>query len=234
MQSEQIGELAKALALAQSEMKPPTKGRTAKIDSTKGGYSYKYADLADVIECYKAPLAKNGLAIAQTMRPQDGLIYLTTLLLHTSDQWIGSEYPIPSYSRPQEQGSAITYARRYAVTALLGICAEDDDDGATAQAAEPRQHYEAKQDQEPSAPVNGDAAAILDLAAELSKITGLSAPDHIKAASLFTGKDGKDMFFTDPRKQRSGKWLTGVREKLERELHKSGALAAVGNDEIPF
>src|SRR5687767_1670860 len=130
MQSDHIGELAMALAKAQAEIKPPAKGRTAKIKSEKGSYEYKYADLADVIECYRAPLSKHGLAVAQTMRPDGGLIILTTTLLHTSDQWVGSEYPIPSYQRPQEQGSAITYARRYAVTALLGIAAEDDDDGA--------------------------------------------------------------------------------------------------------
>jgi hypothetical protein len=132
MQSESLGKLADALAKAQAAIKPPKKGRTAKL----GTYSYHYADLADVIECYREPLSKVGLALVQLMRPEDGHFVLTTQLLHSSGEWIGSEYPIAAYSKPQEQGSAITYARRYAVTALLGIAAEDDDDGQAAQEAE--------------------------------------------------------------------------------------------------
>ena len=137
MHSEQIGNLAKALAAAQAQIKPPKKGRTAKIKSDKGQYEYHYADLADVIECYREPLAANGLALAQSMKPQDGHLILVTVLMHQSGEWLDSEYPIAAYARPQEQGSAITYARRYAVTALLGIAAEDDDDGAAAQDATP-------------------------------------------------------------------------------------------------
>jgi hypothetical protein len=137
MQSEKIGELAAALAKAQGEIAAPKKGRTATIKSDKGSYGYSYADLADVIESYRPALAKHGLALTQAMRLQEGHIVLNTKLLHSSDQWIDSDYPIASYNRPQEQGSAITYARRYAVTALLGIAAEDDDDGAAAQNAAP-------------------------------------------------------------------------------------------------
>jgi hypothetical protein len=139
MQSEQIGELAGALAKAQAEIAAPKKGRTAQIRSEKGAYSYHYADLADVIECYRAPLSKHGLALAQATRVENGHIVLTTKLLHSSGQWLDSEYPITIFNRPQEQGSAITYARRYAVTALLGIAAEDDDDGAAAQEGTPKQ-----------------------------------------------------------------------------------------------
>lgn len=138
MQSEKIGELAKALAEAQAEIAPPKKGRTASIKSEKGSYSYTYADLSDIIECYRKPLSTRGLALTQCMSMRDGHLVLSTKLLHSSDQWIASEYPIASYNRPQEQGSAITYARRYAVTALLGIAAEEDDDGAAAQNATPK------------------------------------------------------------------------------------------------
>lgn len=214
MQSEAIGELAKALAAAQAVMKAPTKGRSAKIEGKDGraGYSYKYADLADVIECFREPLTKNGLALVQTMAPVDGHLVLTTKLLHSSGQWLASAYPVSAYQRPQEQGSAITYARRYAVTALLGIAAEDDDDGAAAQHGE-------KVERKPE-PATGDAVVILDLASKIGQQTGKHPDDIIKAASEFTGRDGKKMSFTDPRKQSSAKWLSGVREKLEREWHK--------------
>lgn len=133
MQSEQIGELAAALALAQGEILAPKKGRTAQIKSDKGNYQYSYADLSDVIECYRKPLSANGLSVTQTMRIDGGHLILVTTLIHKSGQWKDSEYPLQAYNRPQEQGSAITYARRYAVTALLGIAAEDDDDGNAAE-----------------------------------------------------------------------------------------------------
>jgi hypothetical protein len=132
MRSDQTNELAKALAIAQAAIKPPKKGHTAQIKSDKGSYGYSYADLADVIECYRKPLSDNGLAVAQTMAFEDGHLTLVTTLLHSSGQWISSDYPVSMFQRAQEQGSAITYARRYSVTALLGIAAEDDDDGAAA------------------------------------------------------------------------------------------------------
>lgn len=137
MQSENIGKLAEALSKAQAIIKPPKKGRTAKVNTKDGGsYSYSYADLADVIECYRVPLSSHGLALTQTMRMQDGHMVLVTKLAHLSGEWLDSEYPVATYVRAQEQGSAITYARRYAVTAMLGIAAEDDDDGAAAQTGE--------------------------------------------------------------------------------------------------
>lgn len=227
MQSETVGAIAKALSDAQAVMKPPKKGKTAKIPGKDGrqGYDYSYADLADVIECYREPLSKHGLALTQPLRLQDGHMVLETKLMHSSGEWISSEFPIPTYQRPQEQGSALTYARRYAVTALLGIAAEDDDDGARAQAAKVR---------EDEAPPSGDAAAILDLAAELEQITGKSIPEIIKAASQFTGKDKQLKFFTDPRDETSQKWLKGTRDKLERELHSKGATAAAGSEAPPF
>jgi len=149
MQSEQIGKLAEALAAAQGEIAAPKKGRTATIKTDKATYQYAYADLADVIECYRKPLSAHGLALTQAMRVQDGHIILSTKLLHLSDQWIASEYPIQSYNRPQEQGSAITYARRYAVTALLGIAAEDDDDGQAAQDGTAKAQEKAKPAEKP-------------------------------------------------------------------------------------
>lgn len=139
--SEQINELAAALAKAQAAFGPVKKERTARINSAKGNYSYRYADLSDVLDSVRKSLAANGLAIVQPITWTDGHAWLATRLIHSSGQWIESVYPLGNYDRPQEMGSAITYARRYTLTALLGIAADEDDDGNTAQDSEqPRSH----------------------------------------------------------------------------------------------
>jgi hypothetical protein len=125
--------LAEALAKAQGEFPAIKKGRTANIDSDKRAYSYTYADLADVLEAVRKPLSTNGLAVIQPLIWKDDHPWLITRLLHSSGQWIESLYPLGTFARPQEMGSAITYARRYTLTSLLGIAAEDDDDGNAAQ-----------------------------------------------------------------------------------------------------
>lgn len=139
MQSEKIGALAEALAKAQGSMASPAKTKRAKIESQKGSYSYTYADLADVIEATRKPLSDNGLSCCQIISYDGQGLLLTTQLQHASGEWLRSTYPLPLHPRPQDQGSAITYARRYALCALLGIAAEDDDDGVAAQAAKPAQ-----------------------------------------------------------------------------------------------
>lgn len=140
MQSEQINELAAALAKAQGMFKPVVKDKTARVRMKSGGeYSYSYADLASVMDAIRGPLAANGLACAQaiTMHSEGGM-YLDTRILHSSGQWIGSTYPLPSGGAAQEMGSAQTYARRYSLCALVGIVAEDDDDGERAAVTKPQ------------------------------------------------------------------------------------------------
>lgn len=217
-----IGKLVGALSKAQGDMKAPGKGRTAKIESQKGAYSYSYADLADVIESYKAHLAKHGLAVSQPIIQRDGHLVLMTVLAHESGEWMASDYPLKVYERPQEQGSAITYARRYAVSSLLGIAAEDDDDGKRAQDAKPVERQ--------AAPASEDAAAIAEAAAELEQYLGVDCATLIREASKFTDKEGKERSFSDPFQQRSVKWLKGVRSKLERDLSKERAKLEPGSD----
>jgi hypothetical protein len=120
--SEQISELAAALAAAQGMME------NAIFNRVNPHFKSKYADLAAVIKTARKPLSANGLSTVQTIG--DGVLH--TRLLHTSGQWIASEYPLPMSGRPQEFGSALTYARRYSLSALLGIAADEDDDGNTA------------------------------------------------------------------------------------------------------
>jgi hypothetical protein len=98
-------------------------------------YSYQYADLADVLEAIEEAISEQGLAVLQTTQDhgRDGTFLITTLA-HESDQWIASELKVSSIDvGPQVFGSALTYARRYAVLAALALAPEVDDDGKTAQ-----------------------------------------------------------------------------------------------------
>ena len=123
--SEQISELAAALAAAQGMME------NAVMNRVNPHFKSKYADLAAIFDAARKPLSANGLAIVQTIG--DGVLH--TRLLHASGQWIASEHPLPMSGRPQEIGSALTYARRYSLSALIGIAADEDDDATGAEKA---------------------------------------------------------------------------------------------------
>lgn len=128
--SDSIGDLAAALALAQGEIRGAPKARTNTF------FKADYADLAAVWDACRAPLAKNGLAVIQVPQiERPGEVVLETVLAHKSGQWVRSRYPIaPTKNDPQGLGSAITYARRYALAAIVGVVAiDEDDDGEAAQ-----------------------------------------------------------------------------------------------------
>lgn len=232
-QSQVIGKLVEALAKAQTLIASPKKDKTAKIKSDKGQYEYTYADLASVLDAARKPLNDNGLTLVQPIGYQDGHMILRTVLLHVSGEWIDSEYPIPAFARAQEQGSAITYARRYAASAFLGIAAEDDDDGKAATEGASRRQNEAEEEAPPAElDPNSDAGIIVTVATQIGLITGQHPDEVIREASAFTTKDGKLKSFTDPRKA-SDKWAKGVREKLERKL-KAAVSTTITDDDIPF
>lgn len=114
-----------ALSAAQQEIRNPEKTRTADT----GKYKYKYADIGDVLECILPVLSAHGLSITQPTKIQDGMIILVTNL-HYGQEIIFSEYPVCSLNgNHQAMGAAMTYARRYALTSLVGIAAVDDTDG---------------------------------------------------------------------------------------------------------
>lgn len=135
--SAEIKDLACALAKAQAVMENPKKSHTAKVVSVRTGakYSYHYADLAEVIDAVRKPLAEHGLAFTQIVTVSGTQPILLTRLLHESGQWLQSAYLLPKVASAQDMGSAITYARRYSLCAILGIAAEDDEDGEAATAA---------------------------------------------------------------------------------------------------
>jgi hypothetical protein len=127
MQSESINELAAALSLAQGAM------TNAVMNRINPHFKSQYADLSSVIDAIRGPLSQNGLAVTQVMEIREGGMVLRTMLAHKSGQWIASEYPLPATARPQEMGSAQTYARRYSLAALICNAADEDDDANSAE-----------------------------------------------------------------------------------------------------
>jgi hypothetical protein len=148
--SEQIGELAAALAAAQGKMTAASK------DATNPHFKSRYATLASVWDAIRGPLSAHGLSVSQVLESaENGVgVAVRTLLLHTSGQWIASRYvmPITDKLTPQAMGSAITYARRYALSAIVGIAPDDDDDGNAASVTPARQEAPTPPPPKPPAP----------------------------------------------------------------------------------
>lgn len=137
--SEQINDLAASLSKAQSELED------AKKNSVNPHFKSKYADLSAVLaECRKI-LPGHGLSVVQSTAVEGENIILTTTLMHSSGQWISGQIPLIMGKRDmQGMGSAISYARRYGLSALVGI-SQEDDDGNVAKDA----HYEEKFERAP-------------------------------------------------------------------------------------
>jgi hypothetical protein len=130
--SENIGTIAGALAKAQGELSNPEKSLTATIQSPfprEGDRTFRYASLASGLDIVRKCLGQHEIATIQTtaIDQPTGQIRLTTLLAHASGEWISSDWPVCASSEtPHRMGAALTYARRYALFALVGIAGEDD------------------------------------------------------------------------------------------------------------
>lgn len=132
--SESIAGLAAALASAQGSMKGAIK------DSANPFFKSKYADLASVVEAIRAAFSANGLSYIQTLEPSDkDEVRVETTLLHSSGEWISCGILSLPVSKVDAQGygSALTYARRYSLSAAVGVAPEDDD-GNAASLAKPK------------------------------------------------------------------------------------------------
>lgn len=131
--SEQIGQLAKALAAAQIELTNPA------LNKVNPHFKSKYADLANVLNAVRPILGKHGIAIMQIPNTLDTAILLHTRLIHTSGEWIESTYPVSNIGKHQDMGAALTYAKRQALAAMVAVAGEEDDDGneATKQTLQP-------------------------------------------------------------------------------------------------
>lgn len=128
--SEAINEIAEALVKAQTAIKAPTKNREVEVKMRSGGkYKFKYATLDSVIEHVRKPLTDNDLWFIQTAASRDSVTVMETMLIHKSGQWIKGEQPLRIDGQGnQEVGSAVTYAKRYGLCAMLGLAADEDDD----------------------------------------------------------------------------------------------------------
>ena len=206
--SDNIGEIAAALAAAQAQMGAALK------DSTNPHFKSRYADLASVMEATRPYLAAHGIAIvqmAETLK-ETGEVVVTTALLHKSGQIIAGRLSATCKDlSPQPVGSAITYLRRYGLMAIAGI-APDDDDG---EAAMGRQ-YQQPERREPSRPAEPPpepdevAAAIAARCKQLGCPVSPARAESISRALLnaMDGDTGGALYSVQ-----SGKRDTRLREK---------------------
>ncbi len=133
MQSDHIDKIAEALAQAQGEIQDPHKNKEAKA----GTYSYKYADIADVLKVVRTALSKHQICIVQPTILDGEFIIVRTRLIHKSGQFLESDYPVcKAIGEHQKMGAAMTYARRYALCSIVGVAADEDTDAANASAVE--------------------------------------------------------------------------------------------------
>lgn len=122
--SASIDKIAPALVAAQGEMEFAPKTEDNKH------FGSKYADLAAYVKAVRGPLKKHGLSFHQFPSASGKMVTVKTIVLHTSGQWIGCEYSMESAdNKPQSIGSTTTYARKYSLSSITGVAAEEDDDG---------------------------------------------------------------------------------------------------------
>src|SRR5262245_12281760 len=132
--SETVAALATALAKAQAALVNPEKSLVATIRPVRPGEaerSFRYAPLASGLDIVRKTLGQHEIATVQTtaIDPATGMVNLTTMLAHSSGEWIASDWPVcaaAETANPQRMGAALTYARRYALFTLVGIAGEDD------------------------------------------------------------------------------------------------------------
>jgi hypothetical protein len=188
--SESIKELAKALSSAQAVM------IGAKKDSNNPFFKSSYADLESVWNACREPLTKNGLSVAQTLGSKEDGIYLTTILMHSSGEYLSDQIKIPiaKPNDPQALGSATSYCRRYSLAAIIGLYQTDDD-------------AESVMDRKPIAPIN--QAYIIPIGQHKGKtLEQVTVEDldkiieHLENNQTY-GQAGKDLLFRA--KQNRGK-----------------------------
>ncbi len=155
--SESTAAIATALAMAQTELSNPEKAMIGTVYNarTDSQQSFRYASLSSGLDIIRKALGSQQIAVAQTtdIDRANGTVNLTTLLLHTSGEWLSSDWPVCQLSEtsaPRRMGAALTYARRYALFTLVGIAGEDDLDAPDIANDEPKGDWTAKVDLTPS------------------------------------------------------------------------------------
>lgn len=168
--SEAISSLATALSAAHAEIENASK------NSKNPHFQSKYADLAEIINTVRPVFSRHGLSVTQCPSYTQGIVTVTTVLMHNSGEWISSDCSAPvSKQDAQGVGSAITYCRRYALAAMACIAQEDDDaNGAVGHGNSQKQ--QSTPPKKPSAPATPSKSVSLDalyeMVAEIAKSTG--------------------------------------------------------------
>src|ERR1700737_2084039 len=148
--SECVAAIATALAKAQTELSNPEKAMVGTVYNNRSDsqQSFRYASLSSGLDIIRKTLGGQQIAIAQTtdIDRANGTVNLTTVLLHTSGEWISSDWPvcqISETSAPRRMGAALTYARRYALFTMVGIAGEDDLDAPPDVTSDPAEGHKA-------------------------------------------------------------------------------------------
>jgi len=197
--SDDISVLAAALSKVQAEIKG------AIMDSENPFFKSKYADLTSVWDACKKPLTDNGFAIIQTginSLEHPDRVMIETTLAHSSGQWVsGIMSAKPTKDDPQAIGSCVTYLRRYSLSALVGICPEDDDGNAATHrenGKEPQKKTtEPAKQPETAKPVDGDKQLAMqkDIGSWLVEMYGgiVPAEKQLEILTAWTNKEGKEI-----------------------------------------
>src|ERR1700726_5138765 len=149
--SENVAAIATALAKAQTELSNPEKAMVGTVYNNRSDspQSFRYASLSSGLDIIRKTLGSQQIAVAQTTNIDraGGTVNLTTVLPHTSGEWISSDWPVCQLSEtsaPRRMGAALTYARRYALFTMVGIAGEDDLDSPDLTSDQPNGHTAAK------------------------------------------------------------------------------------------
>ena len=125
--------IAGALAKAQGEIKNPA------FDKKNPHFNARYASLASCLDSVRSALSKNGIALIQTIStPSHDWVTITTILAHSSGEWISCDFGARADAKIQQTGATVTYLRRYTLYAILGIVGDEDDDGESDRKADTR------------------------------------------------------------------------------------------------
>ncbi len=197
--STSITKLSVALVKAQGELNAVSKdGKNPHFKST-------YATLQNIVESTRDVLHRHGLAVVQTFSQTDGTyIDLTTTLVHESGEWISGTITMrPTKPDPQGLGSAATYARRYAYAAILGIVADDDDDGNAASAP--------NNDRAPQHKYEGDAREWLNVLDRDGRLT-----DKGTKIAMRLAEDGEAWMALEAKYKMSSATRTALKEVVDK------------------
>ena len=202
--SESIGAIAAALAAAQSELSTVKKDKRADA----GRYGYTYASLAAVVESVAPVLSKHGLSFVQGVSQDAKACTVITRIAHKSGEWFESDCTMPiAGGGAQAVGSAITYGRRYGLSAMLGVVTDDDDDGAEAERYAPRRGEKPK----PQSLEQAVSQAKPEAKAEPSSADAVKQwADRMKACTTLA--DLKAAWEDIPRDKMSDEWYKKARE----------------------